>query len=246
MLIIGKILRVFGNVLGRLADVVAPPPVPPPPPPPAPPAPPSEKELAHARWIADAGDRTHRLNYLIQASEIVIDLGGYEGQWASDIFSRYLCTIHVVEPVRSYAKNISNRFKNNKSIIVHECALGSKSGTLSISISGDASSAFKCSELTDTAKVVDFNSWMDSQKIKEIALLKINIEGGEFDLLEHLIATGTIKRIRNIQVQFHDFLPDAHTRMRRIQNDLSKTHEITYQYLFIWENWERKQDQNTQ
>jgi len=66
------------------------------------------------------------------------------------------------------------------------------------------------------------------------------IEGGEYDLLEHLIKTKYIKRIKNLQVQFHDFVDQAQERMDNIQKELSKTHQLTYQYLFVWENWERK------
>ena len=46
--------------------------------------------------------------------------------------------------------------------------------------------------------------------------------------------------IANIQVQFHDFVLDAESRMKSIQADLRKTHELTYQYDFVWENWKLK------
>ena len=54
-------------------------------------------------------------------------------------------------------------------------------------------------------------------KIKDVAdhinepidLLNINIEGSEFAVLERLIETGKLDLIKEIQVQFHDFAPDA-------------------------------------
>jgi hypothetical protein len=49
-----------------------------------------------------------------------------------------------------------------------------------------------------------------------------------------------VRQIENIQVQFHDFVPDAEGRMQRIQEKLAQTHELTYQYLFVWENWRRR------
>ena len=72
--------------------------------------------------------------------------------------------------------------------------------------------------------------------------MKINIEGGEYDLLEDFIQSGEIKKIINIQVQFHYFITGAKTRMRKIQKSLRKTHVLTYQYPFIWENWRIKQN----
>jgi hypothetical protein len=29
--------------------------------------------------------------------------------------------------------------------------------------------------------------------------------------------------------------------MRTIQRELSKTHHLTYQFRYVWENWERNQ-----
>lgn len=76
--------------------------------------------------------------------------------------------------------------------------------------------------------------------INTIDLMKINIEGGEYELIEHFIEKEFIKEIRDIQVQFHGFVPDAGVRMKKIQEELKKTHFLTYQYEFVWENWRRK------
>jgi hypothetical protein len=86
----------------------------------------------------------------------------------------------------------------------------------------------------------DVSAFINSNEIGEIDLMKINIEGGEYDLLDRIVNTGVVKQIKNIQVQFHDFVPNAEKRMPNIQEKLSLTHELTYQYLFVWENWKRK------
>ena len=69
--------------------------------------------------------------------------------------------------------------------------------------------------------------------------MKINIEGAEYDLLDHLIETGFIANIINLQIQFHEFVPNAKERMENIQKRLEKTHALTYQHEFVWENWKR-------
>ena len=75
-----------------------------------------------------------------------------------------------------------------------------------------------------------------------VALMKINIEGGEYDLLDRMIETGLVESIDNLQVQFHNFTVDAKRRMERIQEALQRTHTLNYQYRFVWENWVRKGD----
>ncbi|MDP1683936.1 FkbM family methyltransferase [Hydrogenophaga sp.] len=226
------------------ADELSPIPVPPssPPSPPEQPPPPvsSVKQVSHGSWVRALGDQTLRMDYEISAEEIVLDVGGFEGQWASDIFSRYLCSIHVFEPVPRFANAIRQRFSRNPSIQLHEAALGSNDATLSITIDGDASSTLLEGEqhidvpILRCADVIARHAW------SEIALMKINIEGGEYELLEHLLDTGFVSRVRNFQVQFHDFVLDAHPRMLAIQERLRVTHELTYYFPFIWENWKRK------
>ena len=81
-------------------------------------------------------------------------------------------------------------------------------------------------------------------QLKKIDLLKINIEGGEYPLLEKLVESKTIQNIQNIQIQFHDFIPDYKKRYDLIAKELQKTHYKTYDYPFIWENWMMKTDIN--
>ena len=87
--------------------------------------------------------------------------------------------------------------------------------------------------------MVDASRYFDAMGLDHIDLLKINIEGGEYDLLPNLIASGWIERITDIQVQFHDFVPDAIAKTQRIQESLRRTHRITWMFPMVWENWTR-------
>jgi len=194
-------------------------------------------------WFRDQGDRTLRLNYdCLDENSLVLDLGGYHGQWASDIFGKYCCSVHIFEPVKLYAENIEKRFKKNPKISVHAFGLGPEDAILPISIANNSSSFFtpEQSEETEEAELVDVTRFLKDHAIDHIDLMKVNIEGGEYDLLDAMIATGDIQKVENLQVQFHDFVPDAVSRMEAIQEQLGQTHQITYQYVFVWENWERK------
>lgn len=234
---VSKALRFVERRIGAIADAID---TPAPPPAVYVPPPPTAKELAHARWVADLGDKTLRLDYDLNSGDVVVDLGGFEGQWASDIFSRYVCTVHVVEPVSDYSQQIERRFERNDHIRVHQCALGATYGTMELSISGDASSQFKSGESSHSAQVVPFDAWMRETGVEHVGLLKINIEGGEYDLLDHLLDSGCVEKIDNIQVQFHDFVENSDERMRLIQERLERTHERTYHYTYVWENWRRR------
>jgi len=200
---------------------------------------PSQRELDYARWFANEGDKTVRLDYALGPESIVFDVGGFEGQWASDIFARYCCVVHVFEPVPKYAQAIETRFVGNPRIHVHGFGLAGRTREEQIAIIGDGSSIFARGDEHMSIKLKSAREFCDQAGFEQLDLMKINIEGGEYELLEHLLETGAVARVRHFQIQFHDFVPDARQRMERIQQQLGRTHRLCWQYPFIWEGWSR-------
>lgn len=204
---------------------------------------PQKKEVV--RWKKDNGDKTLGLEYHLDQKSIVFDVGGYEGQWASDIFAEYLCTVHIFEPVSEFATNIKKRFRRNSNIIVHPFGLSNKTSTADIAILKDSSSVFRQSDNKEAIRLKNIMEVISEQKITGIDLIKINVEGGEYDLLELLIENGFHKKIKDIQVQFHDIATNSEQRMQNIRKELEKTHHLTYCYNFVWENWRLNESNKT-
>lgn len=190
-------------------------------------------------WFADGGDNRFRFDYDLDENSLVLDLGGYEGQWASDLYARQRCRIAIFEPVTRFAENIAARFRKNSDIAVYACGLGATSRSESIYLRGASSSMNKKQTQSEQIKIVDVQQWFEEHNIETVQLMKVNIEGGEYELLERLVTTGLISRIDDIQVQFHNFVPDAAARMEQLQRAMRATHTPTYQYRFVWENWRR-------
>ncbi len=204
----------------------------------------SPRDLEARAWIAGGNDRTLRLQYDLTSDSVVFDLGGYEGQWASDIFAMYQCVVHVFEPVPAYASDIAERFRLNDRIHLHPLGLAGRTQEATISVEADRSSMFDTGndepEGAVVVSLVRASDFLDEHGFDDVELLKINIEGAEYDLLDHLLDEGLISRFRDIQIQFHDFVPNADRRMRTIRDRLVDTHEPTYQVDFVWENWRRR------
>jgi FkbM family methyltransferase len=198
------------------------------------------KEKAHEKWIADSGDRVLRLDYALNEDSVVFDVGGYEGQWASDIHSMYHCYVHVFEPVPQFADYIEWRFRKNDKVLLHRVALGGEDREAKIRVDENASSVIGSDDDSVVIDVRKLSSILEATNVERIALLKINIEGLEYDLLDNILDEGLQERIDNIQVQFHEFVPDAMGRMNRVKAKLAVTHICVYQYPFIWESWARK------
>jgi FkbM family methyltransferase len=194
-------------------------------------------DRSYRRWVANNGDTTHRVDYQLGESDVVFDVGGYKGDWAAEIDDQFGSRIHVFEPISRYCAQIAQRFANAGNIHVHCFGLSSNDESISLSILDDSTSQFRPSKDSEDCVLRSVSGFLSEHAIDRVALLKLNIEGGEYDLLEHLIQTGLIKVFDNIQVQFHWFVPNARSRMANIQSELNKTHAVTFQYPFVWENW---------
>ncbi len=169
-----------------------------------------------------------------------MDLGGYKGQWAGDIHSKYQCKVFVFEPLGRFYEFIKQRYKLNNSITVYQLALGNENKEELIYENADGSSTIRKEGVPSKIVFRKFDEVMRELNIQQIDLLKINIEGGEYDLLEYMLDNKMIQSVKNIQVQFHDFFPGATKRMKNIQGRLKETHVLTYQFEFVWENWKLK------
>jgi FkbM family methyltransferase len=176
----------------------------------------------------------------LSPDSLVIDLGGYQGQWASDIFSMHGCRIFVFEPVPEFAQDIGRRFASNPRISVFPFALGERDGTASLAINANSSSFFKsaCGHVV-SVRIVEIMSFLRERGLETVDLMKINTEGAEYDLLDHLIDRGAIRSFKNLQIQFHDFVAGADRRRNAIRQELLQTHRVTYDFPFVWENWRR-------
>ena len=196
--------------------------------------------LTAKRWFADRGDATLRLDYKLDSSSIVFDVGGYIGDYAEDVYKKFGCQIFVFEPVPSFFNQCVERFSGNPLVTCLNYGLSSKSGWFEIILNNNQSS-FNKADLTgikQKAEVRSISEVVSELGIEKIDLIKINIEGGEFDLLPAIIDSGLISRITYIQVQFHNFDPNAIEARSKIRQALEKTHREMWNYEFLWESWE--------
>jgi FkbM family methyltransferase len=192
-------------------------------------------------WFADPRHESLRADYPLDSSSVVFDVGGFEGAWATDIFSRFACRIEVFEPVPQFAAKLEWKFAPNPRISVHAIALGASNRNAVIHVQGDVSSAqFTPARAVDTPVVVRDVASFVSAESAGIDLLKLNVEGDEYAVLERLLDAGLMARIGYLLVQFHDHVPDAERRLAGIVGRLGATHELMWRFPFIWESWERK------
>lgn len=196
---------------------------------------------AYRQWKRDKMEAKRFEFEGIGPESTVFDVGGFEGNWAQEIFDRYGATVHVFEPHPTFAKALEQRFANNPKIIVHAFALGSEAGELHLSDDGDASSAVNDVTNAVSGEVRAVSDFMAAFETDTIDLMKINIEGGEYDLLPALSTCDQLKRFGIIQVQFHQFRETDDALRDSVRAELVKSHTQAWCYHFVWEEWHRTQ-----
>jgi len=191
------------------------------------------------RWVNDNGDNTHRLNYNLNSESIVLDIGGYKGGWSEKIVERFNPTIFIFEPVHKFFIDIQDKFINNSKVRCFNYALEGENRIDEINLLNDSTSLYLEGK-KELIEVKDIVEVIYSYKLTHIDLMKINIEGSEYPLLNKILESGLVNNIDNLQIQFHEFADTDGSKRLAIQKELRKTHNITYNYNFVWENWQRR------
>ena len=193
------------------------------------------------RWIED--DAYQKLfDHPLNSNSLVMDVGGFTGNWTNGIYLRYNCNIIVYEPVREYYSILKNRFINKNKIIAKNYGLGNVNKEILIEKRNVQSTTFISNK--NLAEEVNIKSIKNElSNYKKIDLMSINIEGGEYELMDAILEHNLTSKINNIQIQFHEWYPSyekSHILSKEIRKRLSLSHKLTYSYPFVWENWQLK------
>ncbi len=194
--------------------------------------------IAYLKWLKDGADAL-RFEYPLTENSIVFDVGGYIGEWSEKIVELYDPFIHIFEPVPEFQAKITTTFDSNPKISSHNFVLHNENATLEMAILDNSSSIYREGNSHIDIFLKDIYGFLEEHNINSVDLIKINIEGGEYPLLQRLIETNTLERFHNILVQFHPIEQNSAQLRNEIRESLRKTHFITFDYPFIWENWQK-------
>lgn len=192
------------------------------------------------KWYREDGNNKLRLCYPLTERSVVFDLGGYKGDFAEKIFSKYGCEVFVFEPVETFYSEIKKRFLNNPNVKCFQFGLGAEDQKIKLSLEDNATSVYSEEGAFVEGQLRRYRDVIKELGVEKVDLMKINIEGGEYDLLDELLETNLITCVVNLQIQFHNFFPDSGIRREKIRRKLSTSHRLTYDFPFVWENWELK------
>jgi len=192
------------------------------------------------RWFSDNGDYTHNLNYDLNENSVVIDLGGYTGEWAQQIINKYNPNIFIIEPVTKFYDIMISKFSNNNKVHLMNVAAAIENKEGFLHINGDSTSSLLKNGTALNIQYKSIDTILKIWNLDKVDLIQINIEGDEYELLDYMIQTDLISMFENIQIQFHLFVEDAVTKRENIRKGLiNKGFKNKFDYPFVWESWSK-------
>jgi FkbM family methyltransferase len=168
---------------------------------------------------------------------VAFDVGSENGEFASQLRVSYGCRVWIFESCPRRYHHCADRFASDPSVACQPFGLGVRDEDGERRAEGDGSRTPKPDE---KERVRPFAAFFAESGLRQIDLLKVSSEGGEFALLEELIDNGLINQVVYLQVQFDDYSPDDVARRDRFRQLLARTHVEQWSCPFIWESWRRR------
>ena len=144
------------------------------------------------------------LSRLVESGQVVLDIGANIGYF-SLLFAKWVGATGAVHAFEPFPETVL-RFKRNlelnprlKSIVrIHELAISDSVGSLSMAVpdQGNSGCNYLRTDGSQTIKVTTLDAFVQQERLSNIDLIKIDVEGSEVALLEG--ARETIERFRPV------------------------------------------------
>lgn len=182
---------------------------------------------------------TKEVMYDLNPDSFVVDVGGFDGDWAMRIYCIYSCHIDIYEPHPTLAEQCAHNFLFNEKVTIFNIALGNADGTMKL-YGNDMSASLLKNRIgneheVSVRKASDF--FIERYSGMNIDLLKINIEGAEYDVMPDLINNFGLEAFKNIKIAFHNNVHDYKRKTKEIREDMSATHRMVWGYDDWCESW---------
>ena len=193
-------------------------------------------------WERDRGDEIKIIDYPLDSTSQVIELGGFTGVWSKKIIDKFNPNLIIVEPIPQFVNELKRNFGSNPKVNIEGVAISTSNKTINLYVKGCATSETNVvSKKVVSVESYDINYFISKYNLSKIDLIQVNIECEEYPLIMNWIETGFLKNVKYLQVQFHTFCENYEENYKQIFEGLKKNgFEINYKYDFVWESWVNK------
>lgn len=192
-----------------------------------------------ARWFLSNHEKL-KYGMELKPGGLVLDFGSYRGEYTEKILSENPSLFfHLYEPIPDYFNYCLNRFKDRGNVTVYQKAVSADGRSFPMQIDGLRSrQAHENSTDNNLISSISIQELFDS--VMEIELLKMNIEGMEYECLEQLVHSDSLIKAKYLLIQFHDVDSESHDRRDALRDKIENGFNNIYTFDWVWELWARK------
>lgn len=179
--------------------------------------------------------------HTLDKSCLVVDVGGYNGEYAEKIRKKFDCSVLIFEPSYPFYENLLNTFKNDVNVTIENKAISHLKNP-ELYLNQDGTTLYKSWYLKNKRNeesIIGVDAVKASERFKGLIIdvLKLNCEGSEYDIIADLYECDMLEDIQEILVQFHK-VSELIGHYKECQDFLSQTHERTYNQK--WQLWKKQ------
>ena len=202
----------------------------------------NQKRRSRFFWDLRRGDSILSLDYPLSKDSLFFDIGAHVGNFSIQMAEKYDCNIYAFEPLEENYNILKEQVKRFQKVKCFEVALSNYDGESYISNLGASASLFNRDEgdLDKKISVKSFSTFVKEKEIAFIDLVKMNIEGSEYEVLIDLLNSEKISLINHLQIQYHRNRVFYRFKRYLINKKLRKTHNLIWCYKYVWERWDLK------
>lgn len=145
----------------------------------------------------------------LDENSIVVDGGGYKGEWCDFILRTYSCKVYVFEPHPANMSKVRALVGSDPNVVLIQRALYGSDGTqkLRMTPNADGHSLYDRSKNRRIVSELDVSTvrvdtFLAEYNVPHIDLMKLNVEGSEVDILMSLDKK-TASKVRRITFAGH-------------------------------------------
>lgn len=134
----------------------------------------------------------------VKEGDIVVDIGANVGPFVKSIIHRNPQKVYCVEPSTKLVKTISENFPNNDNIVlVNKAIVGDSTDIVHIFLGRIVQ------EGDDRFEEITFHQFLEDYSIEKIDFLKIDCEGGEYDIFQEENMEFLLNNVEFMAVEIH-------------------------------------------
>lgn len=191
-------------------------------------------------FFKDGGNNLIFSKLVLNSESVVIDGGGYQGEFIDNLLINFGCKIESYEPLQKEFDRLNKKYAHNKRVKIYNQAIFSKTRELYLNHEGISSSILKKNDSNNSSKVnaIDIVEIIKSKK--NIDLLKLNVEGAEYNIMNRIIETENLHNINSYLIQYHKSVEQSKQLRDKIRDRLlTKNFKEIFNYDFVWEYWKK-------